>query len=169
MADRKLSALVALTAPTVDDEICIIDSGVPKRVRMDALSVSDTWTPSFAGLTIAGAHTYSTRQGEYTRIGRMVHAHCYMVLTAEDTAATGDLIITGLPFVVGSLFSPAAISYDQNITMPAASILNGYAEPGTSYIYLNSKVTGGGARANIPVANLSNTSSIMLSVTYRAA
>jgi len=169
MADRKLSALVALTAPTIDDELYIIDAGVPKRVRMDALSVSGTWTPSFAGSTIAGAHTYSIRNGIYSRVGRIVYIAAHIELSAEDTGATGNLLITGLPFASTGTYSPSAIAYDQNITMPASSVINGFTDVLTSSIRLFSKVSGGGALVALPVANLSNASIIMISATYQAA
>ena len=56
------------------------------------------WTPTFSGATTAGAFTYSTQIGKYTKIGRQVIAVCEIQISAITTAAAGNLRIDGLPF-----------------------------------------------------------------------
>jgi hypothetical protein len=168
MADRKLSALTALTAPSADDELYIIDSGVPKRIRMDDMSIDETFTPTIGGSTTAGVQTYTAQNGYYSRIGNIIIATIYIVLSAKDAATAGDLRIFGLPF--SSNFSyVGSISLDNGITLPAASIMSGYVQSGSTEIRLYSKISGGGALAVLNSSALSATSNILFTVTYRAS
>ncbi len=57
-----------------------------------------TWTPKLEGATTAGTHTYSIKVGAYTRIGNVVHLFFRILISALDSDAAGDAIITGLPF-----------------------------------------------------------------------
>src|SRR5262249_39884637 len=50
-----------------------------------------TWTPSLGGNT-----TYTTQTGTYTKIGRMVHIHMELVISALGTGSATT--ISGLPF-----------------------------------------------------------------------
>lgn len=61
-----------------------------------------TWTPVIRGSTTAGLFTYSTQQGIYTKIGRLVTVHVNLVVNTVTTAAAGNLEISGLPFNAGS-------------------------------------------------------------------
>jgi hypothetical protein len=60
-----------------------------------------TWTPTILGQTTAGTTTYgAVRRGTYTKIGRQVTVDFYVNYTAAT--GTGNLIIGGLPFIVGN-------------------------------------------------------------------
>ena len=55
-----------------------------------------TWTPTLGGTT-----TYTVQDGKYTKIGRLVHIICRIVVNVQGT---GDVsVISGLPFTVNSL------------------------------------------------------------------
>jgi hypothetical protein len=69
----------------------------------DARIESGTWTPSIAGSTTAGNHTYSVRLGGYYKIGNLVIASFNVTLTAKDAAMAGNARITGLPYSSGNL------------------------------------------------------------------
>lgn len=62
-----------------------------------------TWSPgiAFAGAFVGG--TYLSRNGSYTKIGRLVVAPFYLQLNTKGSSV-GDATLTGLPFV------PAAVS-----------------------------------------------------------
>jgi hypothetical protein len=69
------------------------------------------WTPVISGATTAGTPTYIAQNGRAVRFGPYVH--CWMqVIFTPDTAAAGDLIISGLPYKVD-------INYD-TIRVPLA-------------------------------------------------
>lgn len=61
-----------------------------------------TWTPVIRGSTTAGLFTYTSQQGIYTKIGRLVTVHVNLVVNTVTTAAVGNLEISGLPFNAGS-------------------------------------------------------------------
>jgi hypothetical protein len=55
-----------------------------------------TWTPTIQGGSSAGTTTYSSQQGFYIKIGKLVI--CTADLAASATTGTGQLQIGGLPF-----------------------------------------------------------------------
>jgi redox-sensitive bicupin YhaK (pirin superfamily) len=55
-----------------------------------------TWTPAWAFST-SGSVTLATATGKYTKIGNVVHAHCF-VSSSAISSPTGDATITGFPF-----------------------------------------------------------------------
>jgi hypothetical protein len=55
-----------------------------------------TFTPVVAGTTSAGAGTYTTQVGRYTRLGNIVQVSIVLVWSAHT--GTGNTKITGLPF-----------------------------------------------------------------------
>src|SRR3990167_4235347 len=57
-----------------------------------------TWTPTVAGSSTAGSQTYSVQVGRYVKIGKLVTAQFYVVMTAKDGATAGNALISGLPF-----------------------------------------------------------------------
>lgn len=170
MADRKLSALAALTAPTADDELYIINSGVPQKIRLDDLSIDGTFTPTLYGSTIAGTQTYATQQGSYSRIGNMVLFSIHIVLSAYDVATAGNLRIGGLPFTPDYSFA-LSIGYMEGITKVADTIINAVAAYASTDIYLYSTLTGTTTATSSYITNtsLTNTFNILLSGTYRTS
>lgn len=64
-----------------------------------------TWTPAFAtdGTPFDVAPTYNVRAGSYTKIGRMVFCTFWLdMLSVTKGAASGNIIITGLPFTANA-------------------------------------------------------------------
>tara|TARA_B100000927_G_scaffold164568_1_gene132595 strand:+ start:2159 stop:3220 length:1062 start_codon:yes stop_codon:yes gene_type:complete len=59
----------------------------------------NSWTPVFAGATSAGTYTYGSQVGRYTKIGNMVHAHFKLENITTGSAGTGNIEISGLPYV----------------------------------------------------------------------
>jgi hypothetical protein len=60
-----------------------------------------TWTPTIFGSSVSGSHTYSTRYGGYTKIGRLVTLSFMCQLAAKGTIA-GDISQSNLPFSTNS-------------------------------------------------------------------
>jgi hypothetical protein len=57
-----------------------------------------TWTPTVAGATSVGTYSYYARYGYYTRIGNQVTLQFTIWNVTADSAGSGSLIITGLPW-----------------------------------------------------------------------
>ena len=57
------------------------------------------FTPAFSGASGAPSGvSYTTRTGSYTKIGRSVTCHIYLVLSSWSSGPSGDAIISALPF-----------------------------------------------------------------------
>lgn len=87
-----------------------------------------TWTPTFAGTSVAGSHVYADQRGNYTRAGGIVHFHAYIVTTYDgwDTLASGNLVIKGLPFTNshsgGASITAIALGRIVRIPLPSGTI-----------------------------------------------
>ena len=57
-----------------------------------------SFTPTVSGSTVAGAGTYTTQLGRYTKVGKLVFIETNIVWTAHT--GTGNLLLTSLPFTV---------------------------------------------------------------------
>jgi hypothetical protein len=55
-----------------------------------------TFTPTIAGTTTAGTGTYTTQDGQYIKVGRVVTFRAHVVWTAHT--GTGNILVGGLPF-----------------------------------------------------------------------
>jgi hypothetical protein len=123
-----------------------------------------TFTPS---LQFGGGDTgitYSARSGYYTKVGRLVTVHYYIVLTSKGTS-TGNASITGGPFV--SAFNGGGL---------AASVIHSYymaSLTGTPFanqgMYSNTVLlwdTVASGRDPLTDANFSNTSAIDCTLTF---
>jgi hypothetical protein len=63
-----------------------------------------TWTPALRFNQNASGITYSTQDGQYTKIGNMVYVNAIILLTSKGSN-TGDATIAGLPFSAGDYLS----------------------------------------------------------------
>jgi hypothetical protein len=73
-----------------------------------------TFTPTIVGSTTAGAGTYGSRQGRYTKIGNRVFFEFVVAWTAHT--GTGNINIDGLPFTVASQIYPTAYVHCSGLT-----------------------------------------------------
>jgi hypothetical protein len=109
-----------------------------------------TFTPTIVGMTVAGAGTYTSQVGRYTRVGNRVFYQVYLVWTAHT--GTGNLQINGLPFTPsGSASSAAQSVLSHNVAMTAGCIMQCFIVGGTASISLRQSPTGGGAVNLIPM------------------
>jgi len=74
-----------------------------------------TWTPSLGGTT-----TYTTRSGNYTKIGRLVFFECRLVINLIGTGSTFD--ISGLPFTASALDAAFAVTSLLNSATAVVSV-----------------------------------------------
>jgi hypothetical protein len=59
-----------------------------------------TWTPVFSASGLTG-QTYTSREGTYTKIGKLVTVWYEVVLSSKGTGGSGEAYINGLPFSLG--------------------------------------------------------------------
>jgi hypothetical protein len=129
-----------------------------------ALVSSGTWTPgiSFGGGTTG--ITYGTRVGRWTRFGNIIHASCYLPLTSKGSS-TGNAVITGLPVAANSTASFYQTGTVRLNTMTGLSgHVQGFVSPsGTVY---DLEYLGTGTVAHVADTHFTNTTDIMLELTY---
>ena len=89
---------------------------------------SGTWTPTLFGNTTAGSPTYASREGSYTKIGRLVVCTFSMQLTSKGGAA-GPILIGGLPFLAayGVAFITNSSGFNLSNGVVSGGAVNGNA------------------------------------------
>jgi hypothetical protein len=107
------------TIPTINltgGQITFPATAVPSA---DANTLDDyeegTWTPTVQGTGTAGAATYTTRVGRYTKIGNTVNVMCSLGWSAHT--GSGDTLVSGLPF--------ASATYSLNAIWPSSIFASG--------------------------------------------
>jgi hypothetical protein len=124
-----------------------------------------TWVPQ---ITFGGGNTsvaYNYQVGTYTKIGDLVTASCYMSLSSKGSS-TGDAVLTNLPFASRNLTAnlvPAALRFS-NISF--ADFPMGWNQTSSTDIHLQ-ETTNAGVTTNLTDANFSNSSEVMISISYR--
>jgi hypothetical protein len=84
-----------------------------------------TWTPTLAGSTVAGAHTYTLQQGTWKRdkATGLTEVSGTLTVSVVDAAMAGAVEIAGLPFkaqnTTANLNGGASINFWTGITLPA--------------------------------------------------
>jgi hypothetical protein len=123
-----------------------------------------TWT---MGVEFGGSSTgvtYSSNTGTYTKIGRQVTVNGYILLSSKGSD-TGAASITGLPFTIGNSnnnFSAASIYF---VEVTFANQHQSYGVKNTTKINLE-ETTEAGATTALTDANFSNSSQMVVSLTY---
>jgi hypothetical protein len=121
-----------------------------------------TFLPNVQGSTTTGVGVYSTTDGRYTKVGRLVTAEIYIVWTAHT--GTGDLRIGGLPFTANpSFYSAATIGLASNIALSASNTISAINQINATYINIVQSPVGGGVFSNVPM-DVAGT--MILSITY---
>ena len=153
-----------LQSEKIDDRPYFVDWLQRIWRRADSY-IEGTWTPA---VTFGGGSTgitYAIQFGQYTRIGRTIHAHCYLQLS-DNGSSTGAMAITGLPFASNATTnnyvtcSVWAGSFAASLT----TAIQTYVEPGASDVELFRLAAG--ATAAVVDTDTTNSSQIMLNITY---
>jgi hypothetical protein len=120
------------------------------------------FTPVVQGSTTAGAGTYSSQSGRYTKTGRLVTVEIYLAWSAHT--GSGNFQIGGLPFNSNSsVYSGASIGLVNNIALSANNTIAAFNQTNTSYINIVQTPVGGGAFTDVP---LDTSGLIVLTCTY---
>ena len=125
-----------------------------------------TWTPLIQFGAASVGMVYADQFGRYTKVGRVVHFQCHVVLTNKGSS-TGPAALAGLPFVAagGSNYSPLSVR-PANITF--ADQFLGYVDAGDTKANLQEGTNAGGL-SPITDADFSNTSNMILGGSYIVA
>ena len=128
-----------------------------------------TFAPQYSGDSGAGSYGYARQAGKYTKIGNTVYYSFYITTNVVNANASGNLIITGLPFTSGSnneYYQGASIGYyaSWNNTYPSHALCD--VNNTRIYIYKNH------ANSNITHAvptDVTNGTSLIVSGHYHVA
>ena len=122
-----------------------------------------TWTPVVAGGSTAGAGTYSSQEGTYTKIGNMVIVNCFISWSAHT--GTGSFTVTGLPFASNGSYTVQCGSIyasDFNAGTNATQLIP-YPNAGTTTIIFRGFVNN----ATRTVPDIDTAAVIAITLTYR--
>ena len=119
-----------------------------------------TWTPAWLNF---GTGTYDVQQGKYTKIGRMVTVECYLAI-ASIGSATGNAVITGLPFPPLGTVSTSQM-WTNNWASSAQNIV-GLGGGGSSTQLSLYIVPASSAVSQAAMSNMTNSSNILFSFSY---
>jgi hypothetical protein len=126
-----------------------------------------TWTPEVTASTAPTGVTYNYQGGRYTKVGRMVSVQFGLQLSSVGTGGSGDVSITGLPFVslnVGSYQEPSTRIFATGWTTTS------YAS--SVYAFVNNSTTimsfriGQNVDSSPPYSDLQNTTSLIGHLIY---
>lgn len=97
MANVKISALTAVTAPATTDVVPIVNAGATKKVTIanlfqNASGAWTTWIPTWPGLTIGNAVV----TGRFQQIGKLTVCRLHVVF-GTTSAFTGSSFTFSLP------------------------------------------------------------------------
>lgn len=175
---------VTLEASTGD---LVLKSGGTERLRLlngagavkfpgtqaassDANALDDyeegTFTPTVSGDGTAGAGTYTTQVGRYTKIGHRVFFDIRVGWSAHT--GTGNLLISNLPFTstaASGYFASPYAGYISSLTLPANTYLAAYLGVSRTYITMLSVSTAGGSVSGNTLA-LDTAAEIFISGSY---
>lgn len=133
-----------------------------------------SFIPALRGSTVAGSNTYTTRTGQYIKMGRLVYVNIVIILSAKDGAMAGNVEVSNLPFpalVTASIPMALAVSQYNFITFTAGNtqlLFRIDNETDTSSASLLQSGSNQGATF-IPAASIANDSVIFASGTYISA
>lgn len=108
-----------------------------------------TWTAVVIGSTIAGTASYSSQNGLYVKIGRLVTFSTYC--DWNSGTGTGTLQIGGLPFTADStaVYPACSIGEVNNITLTSLNVMTARVQISSTKIFIQQYPIGGGAATSV--------------------
>lgn len=111
-----------------------------------------TWTPRLGGSSGGDYTPGGTNEGRYIKIGKMVYATCTLHWTAQVTAYSGNLWVSGLPFTNNGIRSVGSMgAIDGGLTFTAGyGEWNYLLDPGFTAVYIIQNSTTGAGYSHTP-------------------
>lgn len=125
-----------------------------------------TWTATLAFGGNSVGLTYSVRTGYYTKVGRIVTATLYVLLT-DKGSSTGNITLSGLPYTALGSNAYAAASLHLNL-VSFSGFPQAYVITGSTFAYFG-QTADSGTFTQLTNSNISNTTGIIFTVTYQTA
>lgn len=130
-----------------------------------------TFTPTLISAG-GGAATYTTQQGNYVKIGQIVHVSIHIILATKGTLAAGALRVSALPFAFKAFATAAgglSVPYFANFATSVTSV-SAWPEPSDSYFHLGYvPAAGATSKSILQVSDVNATCEILVGGTYQAA
>jgi hypothetical protein len=135
-----------------------------------AAQAKGRWTPSITG-TGGSANTQGTQVGDWVKVGDLVHVTCRVSITTKN--ATGDVFISGLPFISdtidassgASFFQSGTLGFYDNVNFSNEHVILTIARNDTKIKLQYAGTTG---ITDVDHAQLTNTTRFDFSFTYKA-
>jgi hypothetical protein len=129
------------------------------------------WTPTIAGSSVAGTQTYAVQVGRYIKIGKLVTAWCNVGLSAKDGTTAGNISIKGLPFPCANVTNLRSAGSVGTWISTATSFVNVTCrvQAALSEITLFGATAATASSASLVAADIGNSTSFTVSVTYEAS
>jgi hypothetical protein len=109
-----------------------------------------TFLPNVIGGDTAGEATYTSREGYYTKIGRMVFV--FMNLRWSNHTGSGTIHINNLPFTVLSYAGFGSMTYNSGLSGTSGYFPAFWADAGSTTLRLwQATFAGGGGTIGIPM------------------
>jgi hypothetical protein len=128
-----------------------------------------TWTPAITCTTTAPTGvTYTVNSGDWVRVGEWVYVTGRALLSALSTAGSGNVVISGLPFVVAiaSEFAAGPVAWRGGFgAAPPDAVMT---IQGATHLYLTT-FANGNAVAFVTAANLTASSDVIFSCLYKTS
>lgn len=125
------------------------------------------WTPTIGGSTSQSGQVYSLQSAYYTKIGKQVHVQGRVTLSTLGTI-TGEVCIKGLPFTPDATYYGAGeIGLFANLTTSVVA-LKCFVSPVTGFLHLRMLTAAATSTAAMAQADLSATTDLIFSLSYRA-
>jgi len=127
-----------------------------------------TWTPSFGGDTTNPTITYNNQNGDYTKVGRIVHVRLHLYISGSASGGSGGLYIDGLPFTsANDGYVAGTVSYVSGWDTDAAPTMC-LVNPNTTKIplYLPTSSDPRNTSTRSQVSHLGTDAQIYLAVSY---
>jgi hypothetical protein len=126
-----------------------------------------SWTPVFTGATSAGTYTYFLQAGTYTKIGNIVTVFCDLTNITQSSAGSGQVRVTGLPFVsasgIDSYSGPANLD---RFTLGGTYVV-AQMSANTQFVRFKEVTSGSNAGTTVEVsARTGDSSDIYFTMTY---
>lgn len=102
-----------------------------------------TFTPTLFGASTAGATTYVTQTGLYTKIGRQVNFSLFVQWSAAT--GTGIIVVGALPFVANSSLTYFPVTIYTSILVTTATSLAAIMQGSATSLIINGFIASTGA------------------------
>ena len=124
-----------------------------------------TWTPTVQGTSTAGAATYTTRVGRYTKIGNTVNVMCSLGWSAHT--GSGDTVVAGLPFTsatysLNAIWPSSIFASGMNFGTSATQLVGLITETSDAIIFRG--MINNATRATVPLDT--SVDNLVMSFTY---